>query len=465
MTSIFETIIRLSFSASWLIAAVVLVRFFGKKIPKKYICVLWLLVGIRLVFPFHMESPWSLIPNVNEVAVRDIRLFYYNQVFVEKKQPTVVTVGPFQKEVRAGVTYISEEGEPDAGLAAGEREEEGAMKAVQGFLQKNLAPITLMSVLMWIWAAGIVVMFGYFAFSIWYLKRKLSEAVLLEDNIWQSEYVASPFIFGLLQPKIYIPYHMTEEELSHVLVHEKIHLRRKDNWLKALAFGIVCVYWFHLLVWIAYSLLCRDMEMACDELVVSYMDEDTRRKYSLALLTCRSKRTWYHTSPIGFGEVEVRERVLRIKQYQEPSEGLVMLAVVLCIGTALCFWTNVKPQYPVSGNLSSWEDADMEPEPKETRKVYKNGDMDGNGIVEYHVWQQAEESPEQDEQVTFYWNEEPIFTYQDNAMIGLHRAEYVDLDKDGQKEIWILLYTDTTDQYGNYKGHPKIFLLKQEQGK
>ncbi len=316
MQQIFGQLCNLSISASWLILAVLAVRFLIRKAPKKYSCMLWLLVGIRLVLPFSIESSLSLVPTVN------ISYFVQEEVSSEDdvKEPTMPVYTETTLPENIGVQIY--------------RPMETAKQAPAKFSIQTALP--------YVWLGGVALMLIYFTFSSLYLKLKLSTAVRLKKNIYQSEYVTSPFVYGLFLPKIYVPYHMDEESLKFVLLHENIHIKRRDHWTKAIAFFILSVYWFHPLVWLSYTLLSKDIEMACDEQVVAEMDNENRKSYSMALLACHGKRTWYHACPVGFGEANVKERIIRVKKYRKPSFWVVILCILLCVVVAVCFLTSGK---------------------------------------------------------------------------------------------------------------------------
>ncbi len=335
MERLFEQICNLSISASWLILAVLAVRYLLKKAPKKYICLLWMLVGLRLVVPFSIESSLSLIPEMNVSEVFETGMGA--TASEEPNRPAATGFHPYHYDVDS--IYST----------AGVREQEIADKPVK---------ISVAAMLPYVWLGGSALMLLYFMGSLWTLKRRLSTAVLGENNIWQSEYVDSPFVFGVINPRIYIPYHMPEESLDYVLAHERVHIMRKDHWTKAAAFLILSIYWFHPLVWLSYVLLGKDIEIACDEQVVSVMDEENRKAYSRALLSCKGKRNWYQACPVGFGEVNVKERVIRVMNYRKPSFWVILTSVILGIVVTVCFFTSAKSED--AKDTGSVPEADMQ---------------------------------------------------------------------------------------------------------
>lgn len=180
----------------------------------------------------------------------------------------------------------------------------------------------------------------YLVVSSLHLRKKMQTAVHLRENIWLSEYAETPFIFGIVKPRIYIPYRLGDDAYRYVLAHERVHLSRKDHWAKAAAFLILCAYWFHPLVWISYGLFCRDIELSCDEAVILKLSNEEKKAYAYALLHCGGKQHVFTACPLSFGEVGVKERVLRIKTYKKPAVWVVPAALAVCIGVAVCFFTS-----------------------------------------------------------------------------------------------------------------------------
>lgn len=308
MEALFLKCLNLSISAGWLILAVMVLRQALKKAPKWVSCLLWALVGLRLVVPLSPESALSLVPSAQTVP------------------PTIVT-DPVPA-ISSGLLFVNQAVNPLlSGMASSE---EAAASPVQ----------RLVSVVAVLWAMGVVLMLAYLLLSYARLYRQTATAVRLRDNVFQSEFVGSPFILGLARPRIYVPYHMEEAALSHVLAHERAHLKRRDHWIKPMAFLVLAVYWFNPLVWAAYVLLCRDIELACDEKVVKNLGEDERKDYSLALLDCAGKRPTVTACPLAFGEVGVKERVARVKRYKKPAFWVSLAALAVCAVVAVCFLTS-----------------------------------------------------------------------------------------------------------------------------
>lgn len=306
---LFLDLLNLSISATWLILAVVLLRFVFKKAPKWVNCLLWGIVGLRLVFPFSVESIFSLIPSA-ETVPPDI---------VYDAEPQINSGIPAFNSVVNPV--ITETFAPDP--------------------VTSVNPLQVVAIIAsYLWVIGLAVMIIYALVSFLKLKHKMRTATLFRDNIFQSENVQSPFVLGFFRPKIYLSYDMKPREMFLVVSHEKAHIKRKDHFIKPLAYLVLCVYWFNPAVWLAYILLCRDIEMACDEKVIKEMDGDSRKDYSEALLSCSVNRRSIAACPLAFGEVGVKDRIKGVMNYKKPAFWVIIIAAVCCVVTAVCFLTN-----------------------------------------------------------------------------------------------------------------------------
>ena len=309
MSDLFLKIINMSISASWLVLAVLLLRFVLKKAPKWVNVLLWGIVAVRLAFPFSIESALSLIPSAETISPG----------IMMDNMPSVQTGVPAINNVINPV--ISSSLAPTPGASAN--------------------PLQIwIPILSIIWAVGVAVLLLYTAVSYWRLRRKVSEAVILRDNIFQSENVASPFVLGIIKPKVYLPYHMDGQDLSHVVAHEQAHIRRRDHWWKPLGFLLLTIHWFNPLMWLAYVLLCRDIELACDEKVIKELGNEQRADYTQALVACSVNRRMIAACPLAFGEVGVKERVKSVMNYKKPSFWIIVLAVIACVVVAVCFLTD-----------------------------------------------------------------------------------------------------------------------------
>ena len=310
----------MSISASWVVIAVLTLRFCLKKAPKWVNVLLWGIVAVRMVFPFSIESVLSLIPSAETISPS----------IMMEQSPSVQTGVPALNHVINPV--ISSSFTPAPGASAN--------------------PLQIwIPVLAGIWLFGIAALFLYSAVSYWRLRRKVCEAVILRGNIYQSEKVCSPFVLGIIRPKIYLPYHMDSREMDHVIAHEQTHIRRKDHWWKPLGFLLLTTHWFNPLMWLSYILLCRDIELACDEKVIRKMSNEQRADYTQALVACSVDRRLITACPLAFGEIGVKERVKSVMNYKKPAFWIVLASVIVCAVIAVCFLTNpIGFQFDVSAN-------------------------------------------------------------------------------------------------------------------
>ena len=320
MSELFLKIVNMSISASWVVVAVLALRFCLKKAPKWVNVLLWGIVAARMVFPFSIESVLSLIPSAETIS----------PTIMMEQTPSVQTGVPALNHVINPV--ISGSFTPAPGASAN--------------------PLQIwIPVLAGIWLFGIVALFLYSAVSYCRLRRKVCEAVILRDNIYQSENVCSPFVLGIIRPKIYLPYHMDSREVGHVIAHEQTHIRRKDHWWKPLGFLLLTIHWFNPLMWLSYVLLCRDIELACDEKVIGKMGNAQRADYTQALVACSVDRRLIAACPLAFGEIGVKERVKSVMNYKKPAFWIVLASVIVCAVIAVCFLTNpIGFQFDVSAN-------------------------------------------------------------------------------------------------------------------
>ena len=309
MSEIFLKIINMSISASYIVLAVLLLRLLLKKAPKWITVVLWGIVAVRLVCPFSIESVLSLIPS-SEVVSPDIMM---------DRTPEINTGIPIVNQVVNPI--IGSSFTPDPVTSANP-------------LQLWIPTFAV------IWIIGMVALLIYTVISFAKVKRKIGTAVLLRDNIYQSENVVSPFVLGIIKPKIYLPFHMNEKDIAHVVAHETAHIRRKDHLSKPLGFLLLTLHWFNPLMWLGYVLLCRDIELACDETVIKELDHDARADYSEALLTCSVNRRMIAACPLAFGEVGVKDRVKSVLGYKKPAFWIILAAIVACVAVAICFLTD-----------------------------------------------------------------------------------------------------------------------------
>ena len=312
MNELFLKIINMSISASWLVLAVLILRFVLKKAPKWVNVLLWGIVAVRLICPFSFESALSLIPS-SETIPLDIEMAV---------KPTI----------DSGVPVINSVVNPVLSSFAPPQHVLTSANPLQIWIP----------ILNIIWLIGVGALLLYTAVSYWRLRRKVDTAVRYKDNIFQSENVNSPFVLGIINPRIYLPFKMNGQDLEHVVAHEQAHIRRKDHWWKPLGFLLLTIHWFNPLMWLAYVLLCRDIELACDEKVIKELGNEQRADYTQALVACSVNRRMIAACPLAFGEVGVKERVKSVMNYKKPAFWIVILAIIACVVVAVCFLTNPK---------------------------------------------------------------------------------------------------------------------------
>lgn len=311
MSDLFLKIVNMSISASWLVVAVLILRLVLKKAPKWVNVLLWGIVAVRLICPFSFESALSLIPSA--------------ETFPEK-----IISGP-SFDVQTGITPIDNR----INDYLGDRYFEGVTVPTNN-------GNNVMTILTIVWIIGILLLATYTVISYQRLNRKVDTAVRYKDNIFQSENVSSPFVLGIINPRIYLPFSMNEQDMEHVVAHEQAHIRRKDHWWKPLGFLLLTIHWFNPLMWLAYVLLCRDIELACDEKVIKGLGNEQRADYTQALVACSVNRRMIAACPLAFGEVGVKERVKSVMNYKKPAFWVIILAVIACVIVAVCFLTNPK---------------------------------------------------------------------------------------------------------------------------
>lgn len=364
MSDIFIKILNMSITASYLILAVVILRLLLYKAPKWIRMVLWGLVGIRLVFPISIESVFSFLPDKNPIGIRSIT--------------DTVSVG-----MDGTLSGLSNFGESTVGDATGAVSQNTAGNHIEGIVDSvagNIGmPIT--TILTIIWLVGIAVMLVYCMLSYVKLKRRVYDAILYQGGrtaIFQSEKVTSPFVLGFCKPRIYLPIHLEAEDMDFVIAHEKAHISRGDHWIKLIGFVILAVYWFHPLVWLSYLLMCRDIELACDEKVIKEMDMQSKKAYAQALVKCSAPYHRISACPLAFGEVGVKNRIMNVLHYKKPAFWIVLVSLVLCGVVAVGFLTNPKEQSVDENEVSPQQSEEIkEQEKKELeKKVQEKGELE-----------------------------------------------------------------------------------------
>ena len=313
MDDVFLKLVNLSISASWLILAVLVLRVVLKKAPKWVMPLLWGVVALRLVCLFSIESALSLIPSAETIP---------SEIVTETREPVLYE--------QATLDIVTNPTLPSA-----------AEVPVGVSRQQAQVDFNIYSVL---WLAGMAALLVHALVSAGKLKKKLATAILLRDNIYESEFVDSPFVFGVVKPNIYLPMHMDEETAAYVIAHERAHLARRDHWWKVLGYLVLALHWFNPLVWVAYILFCRDIELACDEKVVKGLDGAARADYSQALLSCAAPGRAVAACPLAFGEGNIKTRVKSALHYKKPAFWVAAAAVLAVVIVAVCFLTNPKSE-------------------------------------------------------------------------------------------------------------------------
>ena len=319
MSGIFLKLLNLSISASWLVLVVLALRLVLKRAPKWVNVLLWGMVALRLMLPFSIESALSLIPSAETLS------------------PEVVRFDP-APTITSGVTIIDNAVNPSLS---------------ESFAAAPLASVNPLYVWTylagWVWLIGLAAMLAYALVSYLRLRRRVSASIPLRENIYVCDEVPSPFILGIVRPRIYLPSALDEAQRGSVLSHERAHLARRDHWWKPLGFALLAVYWFNPLLWLAYTLLCRDIELACDERVLRGMDAGQVKDYSSALLACSVPRRMLAACPLAFGEVGVGARVKNALRYKKPAFWVVAASVAVCVVVAVCFLTNPRTDTDAAG--------------------------------------------------------------------------------------------------------------------
>ena len=330
----FEQLLSMSISASWVVLAVIVLRLVLKKAPKAIHCALWILVAVRLVLPISIESDYSLMaPQKAEAAASSVMDDYVGSTH---------TYWDFTSEydmaLDAGIIPIQAEG--------------GGSYVVTGAAPFT-EPVRLAEVLETVWIFGMAAMGLYALVSYLAVQRKVRACIRLDRTVRLCDYIDTPFILGIIRPKIYLPSELDPMTAGHVLAHEQAHLARRDHWWKPLGFLLLSIHWFNPVLWLAYILLCRDIEQACDEKVVQALDTDGKKAYTLALLQCSVPRRMIAACPLAFGEVGVKSRVKSVLHYKKPAFWVIAAAIAVSAAAAVCFLTDPPDSGPGAYDVTS----------------------------------------------------------------------------------------------------------------
>jgi len=305
MAALFLTVLELSIRGSLLILAILPIRALLKKAPRWSICLLWALAAIALVCPIRFESTASVLPS--DRVISEIIAPAPTMPLVQT-EPILIQDLPVENGVHI-VTHT----EPDYGFVAA-----------------------------LVWLMGVAVMVSVAAVSYMRLKKQVAASLPVKDKVYLCDDIDSPFILGIIRPRIYLPSALDTALYPSVLLHEYAHLKRRDHWWKPLGYLLLTVHWFNPLVWLGYGLLCRDIELACDEKVIRDMDSRDKKHYSEALLQCSMPRRLITACPLAFGEVGAKQRIKAVLSYKKPAFWVIVIALVLCAALALGFLTDPK---------------------------------------------------------------------------------------------------------------------------
>lgn len=309
MAELFLRLFNMSISATWIVLAVVILRLLLRKSPKWIRAALWGTVGLRLVLPFSFKSILSVIPSSNTI-------------------PTEITEvsAPY---IESGFTAVNKAVNPVISTALAPN------------LTESVTPMEfIISAAATVWLVGIGIMLLYTVLSYWNIYLTVREGVREKDNIIRCDHVDTPFIMGIIKPKIYIPSNLEEQDFDYVIAHEKAHIKRRDHLWKPFAFALLTVYWYNPLFWVGYAMLCRDIEYACDEKVIKQYGDEYKAHYSMALLNCSIKQRAVTACPVAFGEVGIKPRIKNVLNYKKPTFWVMVISLILCVLLAVCFLTD-----------------------------------------------------------------------------------------------------------------------------
>ena len=344
MDTLFLHLLNMSITAGWLVLALVLLRPLLRKAPKALTCALWAVVAIRLLCPFSIESVFSLLPSAEPI-------------------PQEILLSP-APQIDSGVSVI-----------------DGAINPI---LSESFTPVMgasvnplqiVLAVSAQVWLLGVAAMVIYAAVSYTRVYRRVRVSVPVQDRVYVCDGIDTPFIFGILRPRIYLPSSLSEDDRANVLSHEYAHLKRFDHWWKPLGFVLLSVYWFHPLMWVAYILLCRDIETACDEHVLRNMSKADAARYAEALLHCSSKQRFVSACPLAFGESGVKSRIKYALSYKKPALWVMVLCVLASVTLTACFLTDPltdTPEAQASDVTLSIKTLDLSAEPPTLTVTYQN---------------------------------------------------------------------------------------------
>lgn len=439
MKGLFTGILNISISAGILIIVCTLVRLIFRRMPKFVRCLMWLLVAIRLAVPFAIESPFSLLPareyvtvsSNDNVSTDEAGKAYGNNELTDKAKAGIIN------KVETVDTAENNNG-----------------VATEHTADTN--NIDVMYVLSIVWLVGVIAVLIYALVSYIRLRRLVDDAVLLKDNIYQSERAGTAFILGVIRPRIYVPYGLSLNERYMSISHEEVHISRRDHLVKPLGFIIAAVYWFNPLVWLAYILLCRDIELACDEKVIKKIGYDKKKDYSQALLNLSIPKKYISACPVAFGEVGINERIKNVLTMKKGKKIIIAVAVAICAVLAICFLTYPKKIKNNSGDVAGVQAAE------ETEEVQ---------VVEETTEETAEENATEtnsSENVTTGLTTEDDICYPvmgSGTITRQFSEEHQGVDIAAEEGTAIAsLYDGTVEEVGSNEEEGNYIIIKNEKG-
>lgn len=382
MTQVFLSVLNMSLTAGYVIIAVILARFFLKKAPKSISYFLWAVVGFRLLFPFSFESVFSLIPFKS---------------------------APISSDITTQVTpHI------DSGISVLDNTVNGVLPDAQATVDVDTMQVWL-TIGTYLWFAGVLAMMLYSIVSMILLKRRLVGAVLINDNIYQANNIRTPFVLGIFHPNIFIPTGLKPEEKRYIILHEQTHIRRGDHIFKLLGYFALCLHWFNPLAWAAFLFMGADMEMSCDERVLKEMGSETKKLYSMSLLSLATNQRIISGSPLAFGEGGMKERIKNVLNFSKPSRVVVVVALVIATILSVGFAMD-RPNEPEGILIRADVNDDNQ---KEAISLDKS--RQENGIVTLRIYDNNKKEIWSEDVLTAHAGWDSLFLYENDGKSYLLR--------------------------------------------
>lgn len=344
-----QELFRRSIVGGILILAVMLMRLLLQRAPKRVLVYSWSLVGAALIFPVFLQSSWSLLPTVLQRGGRNV---VRSERTVELVQAEIQNPAAEMENLLLTPELYGEKFSDMSDAVPGRK-----MEAVGGENRNGAGKVLFL-----LWLAGMLGMLGYGGIKTTVLERRVRASIPLEDKVYLCDWVPGPFLLGVFRPRIYLPSSMPGESWKYVLLHERAHLKRGDNFWKPFGYLILSIYWFHPLCWAAYQLFCRDIEFACDERATRFLEDGDRAGYCKTLLDCSLERKKVDALPVAFGEVSVKKRVKTILYGKKPTLWGSLAVLAVCGILSLCFLTGMENgflHFPQSRYRRIWRSGDF----------------------------------------------------------------------------------------------------------